>query len=275
MKQTILLIAIAFTVTFGSWARKGVVVAHYGSSNDETRALTIDRITADIRNAVGEHIPVKEAYISPVVRKNLTEKGLHAISPEEAMLALRIEGIDTLILQPSLIIDGGEMLEVTRAADKVRQFFADVKIGKPLCYSPQDFEQVVNILSAEPDDGADAVIFVGHGNSLPSTATYTQLDYMLADRGATTYHVSTIEGFPTAHTTARQLIRQSKRIKKLKLVPFLLVCGNHTINDIAGEYAETLQKLGFQTQVLKRGLAELPEIRQLYTQRVLDLMRSE
>lgn len=273
MKTLILTIALTLGCISSANAKKGVVIAHYGSSNDNTRTLTIDKITNEIRESVNPEIPVSEAYISPVVRKNLTRKGIKILSPLEAFLVMRVQGVDTLVVQPSLIIDGGEMKEVRGTVETVRPFFKHIELGRPICYSPNDFEKIISILSKEESDGADAVIFVGHGNELPSTATYTQLDYMLADKGKTNYHVSTIEGYPTAETTARKLQRSSKIIKTVKLVPFLLVCGNHTHQDIAGEYAETLNRYGFKTTLLMRGLAELPEIRNIYVERVRKMLK--
>lgn len=273
MKTIILTIILTLSCIYGANAKKGIVVAHYGSSNDRTRMLTIDKITAEITESVNPEVPVKEAYISPVVRKNLAHKGINSLSPLEAFLAMRVDGVDTLIIQPSLIIDGGEMEEVKKTVETVRPFFKHIELGRPLCYSPDDFEKIISILLKEKSNGADAVIFVGHGNKLPSTATYTRLDYMLADHGKTNYHVSTIEGYPTAETTARQLQHSSKKIKTVKLVPFLLVCGNHTHKDIAGEYAETLSKYGFKTNLLMRGLAELPEIRNIYLEQVIEMLK--
>ncbi|MDE7335547.1 MAG: sirohydrochlorin cobaltochelatase [Muribaculaceae bacterium] len=274
MKKKLLILTLAALIgTAAGHARKGIVVAHYGSSNDETRALTINKITTEIREAAGNDIPVCEAYISPVVRKNMTKRGIESLSPVDAMLAMRARGVDTIVVQPSLIIDGGEMEELRRDVESVSPFFGSVVLGHPLCYSPADFEQVVNILSAEEPDGADAIIFVGHGNELPSTATYTQLDYMLADRGLTDRHVSTIEGYPTAETTVRQLRRSPQKIKTVKLVPFLLVCGNHTLTDIAGEYSDRMRAAGYEPRLLKRGLAELPAIRQIYTDRAIRLLQ--
>lgn len=273
MRKIILLAAALLLGPGVMQARRGVIVAHYGSSNDETRELTINKITREISDVVGEAIPVSEAYISPAVRKNLARRGIAALSPVDAMLAMRAEGVDSLIVQPSLIIDGGEMAEVEKAVESVRPFFEEIILGRPLCYTPADFEQVVDILAAEDPAGADAIVFVGHGNERPSTATYTQLDYMLADRGLPGRHVSTIEGYPTAETTARQLRRDSERIKRVRLVPFLLVCGNHTREDIAGEYSDRLRASGYEPQLLMRGLAELPDIRRIYTDRVLSLLR--
>lgn len=74
MKTIILTIILTLSCIYGANAKKGIVVAHYGSSNDRTRALTIDKITAEITESVNPEVPVKEAYISPVVRKNLAHK---------------------------------------------------------------------------------------------------------------------------------------------------------------------------------------------------------
>lgn len=270
-KILIILIAISLSVTKVE-ARTGIVVAHYGSSNDETRALTIDKITREIAENIPASTPVKEAYISPVVRKNLLKKGTKKLSPEEAFLAMRLEGVDTLIVQPSLIIDGGEMDEVRKAVEKVQPFFSHIEIGRPLCYSPSDFEKVVDILAKEDSKNVDAIVFVGHGNNLPSTSTYTQLDYMLADRNLKNMHVSTIEGYPTVETTIRQLQQSPNKIKKVKIVPFLLVCGNHTLHDIAGEFSETLKKNGYIPEVVFKGLGENAEIRNLYVERVMEML---
>ena len=128
------------------------------------------------------------------------------------------------------------------------------------------------MLAKEPRVKDEAVVYVGHGNMLPSTATYCQLDYMLAAQGHEGYHVSTIEGYPTAESTITELKRDGKRVKRAKLVPLLLVCGNHTKNDIAGEYAQTLNKAGIATEVIMRGLGENPAVRTLYVKKALKMI---
>lgn len=253
-------------------AKKGIVVVHYGTSNIETQALTLDKITAEIKEAMGNDIPVEEAYISPAVRKNLKLTGVEKLSPTDAFLTMTLKDVDTLIVQPTLLIDGGEMEEVRKAVDQVRPFFNTVELGHPVCYTPADFEEIAAILMQEEPEGNDAIIFVGHGNELPSTATYAQLDYMLSDLTDQNIRVSTIEGYPTVGATMRQLSRSPMKIEKVKLVPFLLVCGNHTRRDIAGEYSEALSNRGYKPQLLMRGLAELPSIRAIYISRIKKLL---
>lgn len=248
-------------------AKSAVVMAHYGSSNDDTRVKTIGRITADVRSAFPD-MEVREAFISPVVRRNLSKRGIDAPSTEEALLRLRVEGYDTVYVQPSSLLDGAETAEVRRSVEAVAPFFSHVATGLPLLYSPSDCEEVVKVLLQEPCGPDEAVVFVGHGNMLPSTASYSQLDVMLGARSAGgVYHTGTIEGYPTLEATLRQL-QASGSVKRVRLVPLLLVCGNHTLNDIAGEYAGGIRKAGYEATTELRGLAENPAIRRLYVERV-------
>ena len=134
MKRLLQCLAIAVAVLFcgtAATARTAVVMAHYGSSNDYTRTKTIGRITEDVRQAFPD-ITVREAYISPVVRRSMIARGLDAPSPEDALLRLRAEGYDTVYVQPSTLLDGGETAEVRRTAEAVAPFFSHVAMGLPL-----------------------------------------------------------------------------------------------------------------------------------------------
>lgn len=262
--------AVLFATSIMSEARTAVLVTHYGSSDNDTRTKTIDLITADIRQALPE-TEVRQAFISPVVRRNLERRGIMTDSPVQALLRLASEGYDSVYVQSTTLIDGVEMAEVRDAVGAVRPFFKSIGCSTSLCYSPEDCEELVKILAAEPCAKDEAVIYCGHGNNLPSTATYAMLDYMMQSGGCPRHHVSTIEGFPTAQTTAVQL-KSQKGIRRLKLIPLLLVCGNHTKNDIAVDFAEAMTAAGYECQTVMRGLAENPAVRALYVARLLKLM---
>ena len=258
----------ALIVAAGSTAsaEKAVLVCHYGSSDSETRAKTIDKITEEIREAMPGY-EVRDAYISPVVRRNMGKQGIHKDSPTDALLNLRAEGYDTVYVQSTTLIDGAEMADVRGACERVSEFFSVIKCGESLCYSPEDCEALVKILATEPCGKDESVIYAGHGNMLPSTATYCQLDYMLAAGNYGNYHVSTIEGYPTAASTVTEL-KKDKKIKKVKLVPLLLVCGNHTRNDIAVDFANAMKAAGYETETVMRGLGESGAVRAMYVERV-------
>ena len=157
-------------------AKSAILVAHYGSSDDDTRAKTISLITQEVRQAFPEY-EVREAYISPVVRRNLARRGVDTASPVDALLRLRADGYDSVYVQSTTLIDGNEMAEVRDAVARVAPFFSHISVGQSLMYSPSDCETVASILLREPCAKGEAVIYVGHGNMLPSTATYSHADY--------------------------------------------------------------------------------------------------
>lgn len=269
---TLIVILAASLCSLPAEAKTALLVTHYGSSDDTTRTLTIDKITADIRSAL-PLLEVREAYISPIVRRNLAKRGVSVESPVDALLRLRVEGYDTVFVQPTTMIDGIETAEVRKFADRVSPFFGLITVGQPLLDSPADCCALVSILEELPSRTGETVIYVGHGNDRPSTATYTQLDYMLHVGGRSDCHVSTIEGYPTAQTTLIEL-KRDKKIRNVTLVPLLLVCGNHTKNDLAGEFADVIRSAGYRVDILMRGLAELPAVRDLYVKKALTLVGS-
>lgn len=251
--------------------KSAILVVHYGSSDPDTRAKTIDLITSDIREAF-PGFEVMEAYISPVVRRNLAVAGVKVDSPAEAFTQLHNQGVDTVYVQSTTLIDGVEMAEVRAACSEAAKGFDMLKCGESLCYTPLDCEDVINALVSLPCAEGEVIVYVGHGNMLPSTATYSHIDYMFKAMGHNNFYMSTIEGYPTVTATSTLLKCAGLSDRKLKLVPFLLVCGNHTKKDISGEFAEQLNSDGFTTEVLMRGLGENPQIRKLYVERVKRLI---
>ena len=226
--------------------RTAVLVTHYGSSDEQTRALTLDALTRDARQ-----------------RKRMARQGVHKDSPTDALMRLRAEGFRRVFVLSTTLIEGGEMASVRDDAARMAPFFDRIEVGNPLLYSVADCQRVVDILTRGEQPGrGEAVVFVGHGNQLPSTATYAMLDYMMRAAGHDRFHVSTIEGYPTLESTVAQLRRE--RVRRVTLVPLLLVCGNHTKEDIAGTWREELERQGFEVTVRMQGLGENADIRALY-----------
>lgn len=119
---------------------------------------------------------------------------------------------------------------------------------------------------------------MGHGTYTPATAIYSQMDYMLKAGGLTNFHVGTIEGYPTFDTMLAQL--KAGKAKRVTLIPFMFVAGDHAKNDIAGEWKEMLEKEGFTVNAQLEGLGQIPEIQEIFIDhirfglkhRMLDIM---
>ena len=250
------------------WAQDtALLMVHFGTTYDETRAKTIDAINEKAVKAFPQ-LKVREAYTSRIVMKRLAQRGIRKDTPVDALLKLRSEGIKTVKVQPSYIIDGIEMDRLRQDVEQVRPFFDSIWVSTPLLYSVEDAEKVCDILvNRHPADSKkrEHVLFIGHGTEGPATALYSQLDYMLRANGHSNYHVATIEGYPTQATALAQI--KAMKGKKVTLVPLLFVAGDHANNDISVEWKEAFEKEGLAVDVKLEGLGEVPEIQEMYIRR--------
>ena len=260
---------LVFLCSATCWAQDtALLMVHFGTTYDATRAKTIDAINEKAAQAF-PGLTVREAYTSRIVMKRLEKRGIHKDTPVDALLRLRSEGIRTVKIQPSYIIDGIEMERLRKDVEQVRPFFDSIWVSTPLLFSVEDAKKVCEVLvnrHAADAKKREHVLFVGHGTEGPATALYSQLDYMLRAGGHANYHVATIEGYPTQETALAQV--KAMKGKKVTLVPLLFVAGDHANNDISVEWKEALEKEGLMVDVRLEGLGEVPEIQDLYIEKI-------
>ncbi len=271
--------------------KAALLMVHFGTTHDDTRALTIDAINAKARQTFPQ-LEVREAYTSRIIVRRLKARGIEKQAPIDALLRLRSEGYTHIVVQSSNIIEGVEMESLRRDVESVRIFFKEIRLSTPLLYTTEDAETVVDILTKRLTSGTpvsqaykggsiteetkgkhtsgkpskESFILVGHGTCTPSTAIYSQIDYMLKDSGWNNFHVSTIEGYPTFNTMLKQL--KADKNKQVTLVPFMFVAGDHADNDISVDWKQALEKEGFTVSVRMEGLGQIPEIQQMFIDRI-------
>ena len=264
--------------------KAALLMVHFGTTHDDTRALTIDAINSKAQATFPE-LKFQEAFTSRIIIRRLKKRGIEKLTPLDALLKLRSEGYTHIIVQSTNIIEGVEMESLRHDVKSVLPFFKEIRVGTPLLYSVEDAEKVVEIIGNRlktPVQGKKAAkenfVLVGHGTYTPSTAIYSQMDYMLKANGLANFHVGTIEGYPTFETMLAQL--KAGKAKQVTLVPFMFVAGDHAKNDIAGEWKERLEKEGFTVSTRLEGLGQVPEIQEIFIDhirfglkhRMLDIM---
>jgi len=240
--------------------KAAILMVHFGTTHDDARTLTIDALNRKVKQEF-PNIEMREAYTSRIVIKRLGEKGLKKQNPLEALLQLKSEGYTHILIQPSTIIDGVEMESLNKNVDEIKAKFKDIRIGNPLLYNPHDYESVIEVMTKGADKNT-AYVLVGHGTSDASTAQYAMLDYMLKAKGHENFFVGTIEGYPEYDDMLAQL--KASGLKKVILIPFMFVSGEHAKNDIAGDWKEDLEKEGYKVEVKMVGLGENPDIQDIY-----------
>ncbi|WP_456088533.1 sirohydrochlorin cobaltochelatase [Parabacteroides sp.] len=242
--------------------KAAVLVVHFGTTHDDTRALTIDAINKKMADAF-PGIEVREAWTSRIIAFRLKTRGIHKSNPEEALARLKAEGYTHVLIQSSNIIEGIEMESLRKDVTSQEKGFKEIRIGTPLLFTPEDYEATIAAIT--PNGIRDgAVLLVGHGTYTPTTAQYAMMDYMLKAKGFGNYVVGTIEGYPSFDDALNQIKKGG--YKKVRLMPFMFVAGEHAKNDIAGDWKDELEKQGYEVTVFMEGLGQNPAIQNIFVE---------
>lgn len=271
MKRILILISLVFIclTAFSQTEKAAVLMVHFGTSEAEGRALSLDAVNRDVKAAFPE-LEVRQAYASGIIRKKLEKEGLKIQGLQEALMQLCADGYQQVYVQSSTLMEGIEMSNIREIANDFKSFFKTIKVGNPLLYSVEDCRKVLEILTDEPAEKNQGVILVGHGTTHPSTATYAMLQMMLRERGLDAWFVSTIEGYPTQEMTINDL--KHTKAKRVLLRPLLLTAGDHARNDIAKEWKSFFEQQGYEVSVKLQGLGELPAIRTMYVEHIREMI---
>lgn len=261
--------------------KKAILVVSFGTTYADTRKLTIGAVTDQIRDAFPGY-DVRQAFTSRIIIKKLADRdGLKFDTEKQALDKLKAEGYTEVIIQPLHMEAGDEYEKLMRVVTKYEKSFAKISVGRPLLYytgqegeKPDDYLIAIKALQTQlPKLGNhEAIALMGHGGVNPSNAAYAALQLKLGDAGLKNVFVFTVEGYPTVENLINEL--KENKIKKVTLMPFMMVAGDHANNDMAGDekdsFKSQLTAAGFQVEAYLHGLGENAAIRDIYVQHVKD-----
>lgn len=246
--------------------KTGILLVHYGTSNDKSHAQTIDKLNSRVAETFPD-CAVVEAYSAPSVIKTLAKRGIKKLYISQALDSLKALGCNKLVVQSTMLLDG-VMTEMLRTeVGKVKNDFRAVSVVRPLLYSVDDCRTLIEMLTKSllADKSVatkkSQVVLVGHGSDSPANAMYSQIDYLLKTEGKSSWHVGTIEGFPKIENVEQQL--KNSKNKNVILVPLLYIAGNHQKEDIDGVWKTQLQTKGYHVDVFGKGIGEMTEIQNM------------
>lgn len=250
--------------------KKAILVVSFGTSHQKTRERTIDEIEKDMGQAFKEYT-IYRAFTSKMIIRLLKKRdNLFIPTVSEALVRMHKDGIEEVIVQPTHVLNG---IENDCMIEEVKQYlscFQSVKLGAPLLTSTKDYEEVIkglieeaDLLNQENKQEDEAIVFMGHGSDHYSNTSYTALQYMLWDFGFQDIYVATVEAYPFLDTVIKLL--KEKTYRKITLMPFMIVAGDHAQNDMAGEEEDSwniiLKKEGYEVDCYLKGLGEYQCIR--------------
>lgn len=254
--------------------KKGIIAVSTGTSYHEAIKLNIEACETAIREAFPAY-ELRRAFSSRFTRNKLKERdNIHIDSVEEALEKMLEEGFTDIILQSLHIIPGGEFHEkIVKNLSRFRDKFEKITFGRPLLFYMDDYRAVLKALKSRAPGlkNGEAVLLMGHGTEHPANAAYSCMQSMIEDEKLP-FYIATMEHYPLLSNIIPRL--RENNIKKIVLMPFMLVAGAHALEDMSGEgsnsWRSILEGEGFNVSVYLQGLGENPEIRDIFVQHTAD-----
>ncbi|NNK14973.1 MAG: sirohydrochlorin cobaltochelatase [Desulfofustis sp.] len=250
----------------------GVLLVAFGSSEDSAQ-VSFENIDKKVK-ATYPGIPVKWAYTSHIIRKKLAGQGKELDSPEVALAKMADEDFTHVAVQSLHTIGGAEYHDLHRSisAFTVMGAFENILLGYPLLATQEDLERTVEAILANlpaERNKEEAVVLMGHGTHHPSNAFYSALNFQVQLKDPYVF-IGTVEGYPELDTI--QALLQKNDIKKVYLMPFMSVAGDHAKNDMAGDeddsWKSILTKEGYEVVTVLKGTAEFDEFVEIWVDHV-------
>ena len=204
-------------------------------------------------------------------------EGIKYPTPEEALAQLKAEGYTRVALTTLDIIPGMEYNYKLGVFNSYKQDFKKMTIGTPLMYWQGQEEQaddVTEVLEAfatqfPKTKKGEGIVIMAHGTPNIANAYYAVIQEKLQELGYDNVFIETVEGWPSLETIIPKL--KAKKIKKVTIMPFMMVAGDHANNDMAGSEEDShksiLEKEGIKVEAYIHGLGENEAVRNVFVER--------
>lgn len=257
--------------------KDAIVVMTFGTTFAENRAKTIDATIEGIK-AAHPGVKVVTAYTSHIIIDRVAaNEGIKYPTPEEALAQLKAEGYTRVALTTLDVIPGMEYNYKLGVFNSYKQDFKKMTIGTPLMYWQGQEEQaddVTEVLEAfatqfPKTKKGEGIVMMAHGTPNIANAYYAVIQEKLQEMGYDNVFIETVEGWPSLETIIPKL--KAKKIKKVTIMPFMMVAGDHANNDMAGSEEDShksiLEKEGIKVEAYIHGLGENEAVRNVFVER--------
>lgn len=257
--------------------KDAIVVMTFGTTFADNRAKTIDATIEGIK-AAHPGVKVVTAYTSHIIIDRVAaNEGIKYPTPEEALAQLKAEGYTRVALTTLDIIPGMEYNYKLGVFNSYKQDFKKMTIGTPLMYWQGQEEQaddVTEVLEAfatqfPKTKKGEGIVMMAHGTPNIANAYYAVIQEKLQEMGYDNVFIETVEGWPSLETILPKL--KAKKIKKVTIMPFMMVAGDHANNDMAGDEEDShksiLEQEGIKVETYIHGLGENEAVRNVFVER--------
>lgn len=254
--------------------KKGILVVSFGTSHPDTMKQTISVIENEIRDCYPEYTVYRGFTSETVIRKLKRREKIYTDTVEEALSKMAADGIESVAVQPTLVINGLEYDRMMKVLFDHMKQFRQICVGKPLLSSVEDYKKAIHAIMHEIHINEEEVlVLMGNGTDHHANSAYPMLEYTFHALGYSNVLVGTFDSFPDLHTVSTKLEISGK--KKVVLMPFMLTAGNHARKDMAGEedsWKSELEEKGYYVRTVMKGLGELPGIRRIFLEHLDEII---
>lgn len=248
---------------------KEILVVSFGTSFNDNRRETIGAIEDAVEAAFPDY-SVRRAFTAQIVIDHVKDRdGVAIDNVTEALDRAVANGVKTLVVQPTHLMNGIEYEELTQTLAEYADAFETVAVGEPLLMSDDDFDAVetsITDATAEYVDGETALVFMGHGTEAESNAVYARIQEDLTANGFADYFIGTVEAEPTLEDAMAKVAEGE--YKKVVLSPLMIVAGDHANNDMAVDWKEAFEEAGYEVEVRLNGLGSIEPVQNLVVSHV-------
>lgn len=287
------LLAIAFVMpTQGVMDRPAkenpaILLVVFGTSYPEAQAAY-----ENIERIYHEQFPDAEiwiAFTSDYIRRKLLERDNVSIdNPLTGLAHLNDEGYANVVVQSLHVIAGEEFHDLANIVDSIKGIngkfgIRNLVLGAPLLMTMEDYRNVSLALASQFDQNTTgvertlhssprnaeqmAVVFMGHGTEHSANSAYSQMANILAEDYENVL-LGTVEGYPGYDEVLAGL--KESGVKNVRLMPFMVVAGDHALNDLTGNESESwknmLEKEGFESDSSLKGMGENDAIVEIFVE---------
>ncbi len=251
-------------------SKKALMIVSFGTSFDEAMPAIV-HIEETCRRAFPEYDFYRAFTSGMIIRKLKKTKNVQIDNPQEVMEKLAAQGYDEVLCQPTHIINGMEYEKMMGMLRPYKEQIPVIRVGKPLLTEEEDYRKACQIVMQQlsaPLAKDEAFVLMGHGTEHYANSAYCQFENMLRDLGYENTYVGTVEGFPGLDYVIRRM--KIRGIRKVYLMPLMIVAGDHARNDLAGAEADSWDSLlraeGFETEIFLKGMGEIDGIADLFVE---------
>ncbi len=283
-----------------------IIIASFG-----TTVPTAVTSIINIYNKTKEAYPgieVKITFTSNIIRSVWQERQVDAQKwldqgiPKEILYItniistigdLREEGYRNIIVQPTHMFYMEQSQDLQSYVEAIASIqttkekwkpFDKLVMGRPALGMPgdrydyhKDVAQAVKTLAADAKlaEKEDALlVYMGHGNDHWSTGIYAETQKKMRQvYPAVQTFIGVVEGMPALEDLLPAM--HHAKTKKVILKPFMIVAGDHAVNDMAGEEADSwksiLSKEGFTVQPVMQGLGSTDSFAEIFVAHIQDV----